>query len=278
VVQPRSLGSRPLTAAATSLAAGRGAASPGAAAVERPDPAVLLAGMMDLRGSVELAQKLALLERGPGARGGGDPPRSPQVNEALARLSASIDRTFADPFQRRNKLPSPEQVHEALAQTGALASRSGRPLSAASARIWEPIGELITTAVERVRFEAQAIRDDLATLLRAGGPRLARLERLDAALLGATARGRARLVAELLIGLEHAFARGLTKAVKALPDPSTPAHLAAWFAEGGLILGAIERGRGVVTAVLAHERSRLSALSEAASEPLPRALSGSSPP
>lgn len=290
------MGAGPLTAAATWVAApeirvarkeGEARATLASlASSQRGDPAVLLAGMMDLRGSVDLAQRLGERGRdGRGARGRGDAGHgsrgaSPSggavafeakadvkadVKAELAALEASVGRIFAEPFQRRNKLPTPEQMLEVLAATGALKARSGRPVGVAAAQLWEPFGALVTRASSIVRAEASAIREQLAPRLREGSGRLERLERLDAALIRATTAGRAKLAADLLAELGRGFARGLGVAVRALPAEAGLAEVAAWFAPGGFVRGEIARGQAVVMGVLAHERARLTALAEAAS-------------
>ena len=262
-MQRMRLGAGPLTAAAAGLVKEAGPSAP-------VDPAAFLARLIDLRGSVELSHRLSDVAR----------PRAPEpdlaafsrlralVGERLGGVRADVDRTFSDPFQRRNKLPSAVEVHAALAQAGALAGalaeRGSRPLplNAAAEVLWVPFGELVTRALERVRSEAASLREEIAPSLTALGPTAARLERLDAALFGATVTGRRQIEDRLLPALARSFAAHLRAAVVALPEPAAPLHLAPWFAPGGWVRDEVGRGRAVVEAVFAHERRRIDALVE----------------
>jgi hypothetical protein len=218
---------------------------------------------MDLRGSVDLARQLATIDRSPA-------PPSVDVDAAtrlratvrsrFGELAVSIERTFSEPFQRRNKLPSPAQIHATLEQTGALATRIGRPVAAAVDTLWAPFGELYTLWLDRIGYEARVLRAEITPDLHALGPAAARLERLDAALLGATAKGRLELQNRLIPGLARSFARTLASAIGSLPAAATPAHVDAWAVSPGWLRPEIARGHAVVAAVLGHERGRLEGL------------------
>lgn len=252
-----------------------GSARPAVAAVV--DPAAVLARLMDLHGSVALARDLAALDRGgaegAGPRGVGGPAGGVSAQAAevralvearLAELAAAIDHTFDEPFQRRNRVPGPEEVHAVLEQAGgAAAGARARPPAAAASQIWEPFGELATRAIGRIRFEMRSLREEVAPALRASGPDAARLERLDAALATATQGGRERVIDRLIPALEARFVRQLREAAAALPGPARAEDVAAWFAPGGWIRGELERMRRVIEAVLSHEAGRLLALAEA---------------
>jgi hypothetical protein len=252
------LGAGPLTAAAAALADDVGPMTPA-------DPAAFLARLMDLRGSVELARRLAVVDRRP-------PVALPEpaarerirafIGERLGGLRADLDRTFTEPFQRRNKLPGAVEAYAALTQAGALGAPGGRPLTGAAEALWVPFGDLVTRALERVRFEAAAVREEIAPALTALGPAAARLERLDAALFGATAQGRRLLEDRLLPALARSFAAQLRVAVVALPERAALADVEPWFAPAGWVRVEIGRGRAVVDAVFAHERRRIDALAE----------------
>lgn len=227
------------------------------------DPAAFLARRMDLRGSVDLARQLAVIDRSP-APSTVDPEAAARlrglVRARLGELKASVDRVFADPFQRRNKLPTPAQIYAALAQAGALTTRIGRPVAAAVDAIWAPFAELYSLWLDRVAFEARVLREEIVPAIHALGPASARLERLDAALLGATAKGRAELLDKLLPGLARSFALTLSRAVASLPAVATPAHVEAWAVAPGWLRPEIARAYAVVRAVLAHEQGRLEGL------------------
>jgi len=258
VVQRSYLGAGPLAAAAATLSD----EAPSEALVAS-DPAAFLARRMDLRGSVDLARQLAAIDRSP-------PPPAASTEAAMrlralvrtrfAELKAGVDRAFLDPFQRRNKLPTPAQIHAALAETGALTTRIGRPVAAAVDTLWAPFAELYALWLDRTGYEVRVLRDEVVPSIHALGPAAARLERLDAALLGSTAKGRAELLDKLLPGLARSFALTLSRAVASLPAIATPSHIAAWTVAPGWLRPEIARAHAVVRAVLAHEHGRLEGL------------------
>ncbi|WP_242515549.1 hypothetical protein [Sorangium cellulosum] len=258
--------SRPLAAAVAALAEGPRASRPGAS-----DPAAVLAGLMDLHGSVSLARELSLLDRRAA------PPAPPASDEAragvrelaadrLGELAEALDHVFAAPFQRRNRLPDAEAMLAILEQTGALSTRprAGRELASAAGQIWEPFGELAARSLGRIRLETRALREELAPALRALGPGAARLEQLDAAIASATQKRRERALGELVPGLARCFARGLRAAVAALPEEVRLEHVAAWFGQGSWLGRELQRMELVVQAALAHEAGRLLALVDGA--------------
>jgi hypothetical protein len=265
VVTNVQVGAGPLAAVSAGLA-GAAEARPGAV-----DPAAFLARLIDLRGSVELAQRLAVAERPRvGTRASDAAARARLTALTAERLDALRDelmRAFADPFQRRNKLPTPELVVKVLIDTGALLDRRSRSIGEAAEALWSPAGDLLGRALDRVRFELAALREEVGPPLCALGPASARLERLDAALFGATARGRAELQDRLLAALGRSFAARFSAAVQALPGATAPAHVRPWFERGGLFRAEIDRGRDALLGVLAHDRRRLAALLAVAEEP-----------
>jgi hypothetical protein len=272
VVTNVQVGRGPLAAVSAGLA---GAAEGGGSA---GDPAAFLARLMDLRGSVELAQRLAVADRVRPGRGDAA-ARARLVDLTTERLSALEDevaRTFADPFHRRHKLPTPEQVVSVLIDSGALLDRRSRSIGAAAEALWAPAADLLGRALDRVRFELAALREEIGPPLCALGPAAARLERLDAALFGATARGRAELQDRLLAALGRSFAARFAAAVSALPGATAPAHVRPWFARGGIYRAEIDRGRDALLGVLAHDRRRFLALL-AVDERGPAAASGPAP-
>ncbi|WP_437674727.1 hypothetical protein [Sorangium sp. So ce131] len=262
--------SRPLAAAAAAVAG-----DPRAPAAEFSDPAAVLARLMDLHGSISLARELSLLDRPPA-------PSAPAATEGaraavralaadrLGELTAALDQLFSAPFQRRNKLPDAPAVLATLEQTGALVPPRGRgALASAAGQLWEPFGELVTRALNRVRQETRALREELAPSLRALGPAAARLERLDAAIASATQKRRERALGELVPGLSRCFARGFRAAVLALPEAVEIDHVAGWFGRDQWLGREVQRMELVVQAVLAHEAGRLLALVDGAAAGAP---------
>ncbi|WP_437278314.1 hypothetical protein WME90_45030 [Sorangium sp. So ce375] len=257
--------SRPLAAAASALAEG-----PRAPLAELADPASVLAGLMDLHGSVSLARELSLLDRHPAPPPAAEGARAEVralASDRLDELAAALDHVFAAPFHRRNKLPDAAAVLATLEQTGVLGAardRAGRALASAAGQIWEPFGELMGRLIGRIRLETRALREELAPSLRALGPEAARLERLDAAIAAATQKRRERALAELVPGLSRAFARALRAAVGALPEGAGIEQVAGWFGQEQWLVRELQRMELVVQAVLAHEAGRLLSLVDGA--------------
>jgi uncharacterized protein with PIN domain len=248
------IGAGPLSSVAAGLA--DAAAAPGVV-----DPAVFLARLMDLRGSVELADRLV----------GRDPPcgslslaaRSQLralVAERVEAIRGDVLRTLGDPFQRRNALPTPDQVLAILLDTGALRSRQVDSLRAAAEGAWAPCANLLARVLAHVRAELGALREEVGLSIAALGPTSAHLERLDAALFGATAKARLELEDRLLYALARSVTSRFAAAVAELPDGTTTAHLRPWFESGGLLRADLERGRDAILGVLAHDSQRLAAL------------------
>ncbi|XXY16679.1 hypothetical protein WME88_51440 [Sorangium sp. So ce216] len=255
--------SRPLATAVSALAEG-----PRAPLAELSDPAAVLAGLMDLHGSVSLARELSLLDRpaapaAPAAEGARAEVRA-LAAERLGELAEVLDHVFAAPFHRRNKLPDAAAVLATLEQTGVLPARPARALASAAGQLWEPFGELASRVLNRIRTETRALREELAPSLRALGPDAARLERLDAAISAATQKRRERALAELVPGLARSFARGFRSAVGALPEGAGVEHVAGWFAPEQWLGRELQRMELVVQAALAHEAGRLLALVDGA--------------
>ena len=258
MVQRSYLGAGPLAAAAAALSDG-----PPAEVIVPGDPAAFLARRMDLRGSVDLARQLAAIDRGPvsSAIDGEAAARLRALVKArLGEVKAGVDRAFLEPFQRRNKLPTPAQIHAALEETGALTTRIGRPVAAAVDTLWAPFAELYALWLDRTGYEARVLRDEITPSIHALGPAAARLERLDAALLGSTAKGRAELLDKLVTGLARSFARTLSNAIASLPAGARAVHIEAWAVPPGWLRPEIGRAHAVVHAVIAHERGRLEGL------------------
>jgi len=224
------------------------------------DPAVFLGRRMDLRGSVALAQQLEDCDAPGAATAPGTRTQlSVLIDDRVGAIRELVVRTFADPFQRRNKLRTPEQMAAILNEPALFDSRP-RSLAAAADAVWAPCGDLLGRTLDQVRFELGALREDIGPPLAGLGVATARLERLDGALFGATAKGRAELEDRLLSAVARSFASRFVVAVGALPAAVTAADLHGWFEIGGLLRAAVDRGRDAILGILAHDARRLAAL------------------
>ncbi|AKT35970.1 DUF3348 family protein [Chondromyces crocatus] len=251
---------------------GRGQAPP---APPAEDPAEHLARLMDLHGSVALARELenqaatppALPLRGQRNGLGAASAMRAVVEDRLLELAGTVQKTFEEPFHRRNRVPGPREMFALLEQTGMLGP-SRRISAGAVTAIWEPFGELVGRMFTRIRFEVQSLRQEIAPGLRAFGPESARLEQLDTMIGRATEKGRERVLGELAPALGRCFGQSLHVAVGALPDEVKPPELQGWFGDRGWVRGEMERMRRVVEAVFTHQTRRLVALVDAAGMPL----------
>ncbi|EYF00105.1 DUF3348 family protein [Chondromyces apiculatus] len=239
------------------------------------DPAEHLARLMDLHGSVALAQvlgpadaPLALPPVGQRrASGAAAAALRAVVEDRLKELASTLRRTFEEPFHRRNRLPGAVEMLDLLTQVGALGPAGRRVSAAAAGTVWEPFGELLGRLFGRIRYEVQSLRAEVGPGLRVLGPELGRLERLDAVIGAATEKGRERVLGALAPALGQCFGQGLQQAVGALPEEPVAADVARWFDEMGWIRLEMERMRRVVEAVFTHQTRRLVALVEASHTP-----------
>lgn len=252
--------------------------APGAAeerlASERPpapNPAEVLASLMDFPGSVALAELLdALLAAN--AAGGDAQPRGRSgeqadqlLREAQLRLD-SIEPQVLKPLlgRRAPELPDAAALLQLFHQHG-LESERG---PAAAERLADELGAPLRAALGLSLRQAQAhistLRTELSHELRALGPRADQLERLDATLT----RSMQASVGQLLDRMEHAayltFARACAHAVANLPEQVGEAELAAWCASDGWLPRYHERCVRMARALFGHQRRGLEGLLRAA--------------
>ena len=229
-----------------------------------PDAAQVLAALLDLRGSVQLEERLS--RRGgavvaPDVRG--TPPSLLTRDFARARLDgieASLVRRMSRPFEGRIRVPD---LAAALSLLGdALASRAPGEVKASARAMARAFRELLLAWIERAQGDVAALRDEIASDLRARGSRAARLEALDATLRAATTAGVERVIERLGAASERAFAATVARALRALPGSTTAgrAELGPWFDAGGIVDRELARLRAIARGLLAHERAVLEAL------------------
>jgi hypothetical protein len=226
------------------------------------DAPEVLAALLDLRGSVQLEERLS-------RRGGtvspseerGAPPSlltREYVRARLDGIEASLARRMARPFEGRIRVPDLAGTFALL--EGALASRTAGEMKASARSMARPFRELLLAWIERAQGDVGALRDEIASDLRARGARAARLEALDATLRAATTAGVERLIERLGAASERAFAASLGRALRALPATVGRADLAPWFERGGVVDRELSRLRAIALGLVAHERAVLEAL------------------
>lgn len=239
-------------------------------------PGGFLADLLDARASVLLADRLAELDEAMPPWAEETPPDAAQVERAVRRVRGEIREVEArlaaawdDALKPRYRLPGPLRFRTVLEESGALATpgtvrRPSRPMKSAARTLWAPFGEFLDVQVKRARFDLRDLRRSVTRDIRAAGPSMHRLERLDAALDEATRPGREKLYRRLLHACEAAFERAVVDAVAALGAGPEPEAFSGVFGPDGAVGEAVDRGRAVAFALFEHDRRHLMSLLDAA--------------
>lgn len=238
-----------------------------------PDGASILAGLIDLRGGVALAERLASIDAPPPAVPPADPAAvRATLHAGLADIEARLDDAFTHAFRPRYRLPTAARAWLIIDRAGLPdAPRPGpkarklpRELRVANRHLWAPIGEFLDTHLKRARFALRDLRAELETPLCGLGEDAARLVRLDSALAEATHGAAEKLYRRLAYTAEQAFAERMFEVFRGWPEPVTAEHFApGWCAEGWLG-DLLSDAQALARAVVHHERARLEALVESA--------------
>ncbi|MEZ4463083.1 MAG: hypothetical protein R3F60_06890 [bacterium] len=235
-----------------------------------PDGPAVLADLIDLRGGVELAERLDA--------GLAVPPPAPlaerravaavcraRVADELSHVQGRLDEAFSQAFRPRYRLPTAHRAFEVLGQADALTVRKGAPLKTGLRTVLAPFHEFLETHGKRARFALRALRAEVAAPLASLGGEAAALAELEAALSQAMHARAEVLTRRIHRAAEVVLADALTAAVKALPVPPTPEALApAFHPDGGAFCRAFAEARGLHRALFLHERRWLEGLVEAA--------------
>jgi hypothetical protein len=250
-----------------------------------PNPAEVLASVMDFPGSVALAELLDALLAEPARPSDRACGRADALLREVQLRLDSIEPQVLKPLlgRRAPELPSAPALLALLEQLGLTCAGSRAPGGATSdgapapstpsterlaERLAEELGAPLHGALGLSLRQAQAhiatLRAELGPELRALGPRAAQLERLDATLT----RSMQASVGQLLDRMEHAaqltFARACAHAVANLPVQVGAAELAAWCASDGWLARYHERCVRMAKALFDHLRRSLEGLLRAA--------------
>ncbi len=239
------------------------AAAPFAAEEARaPDPAALLADLVDARGSVELANALVELEAELPSTAADPELLRQRLDTGIKHVEWRMQEALNDPWRPRYRLPTPRRAHALLERAGALEARKGAPLKTGARTFWAPFGDFLDTHLKRARFALRDLRGELAAELRGQGADAARLERLDAALTLATSSEVEKLYRRVAQACEADFVRLLRSALTQVDGPITTEVMEPWFAPDGWLHALMARSCRLVEAIFAHERRHLEALVE----------------
>ena len=224
----------------------------------------MLSDLIDLRGSVILAEALACVDQV-------TEPTHPlpaaevraRVSEAVQQVEERLADAFEHAFKPRYRLPTAARAQQVLVQTGVIAAPKGAALKTATRTLWAPYSEFLDTHLKRARFALRDLRVEVAATLPRVSADAARLERLDAALMQGARAGIEGLVQRAVGACEATFAEALKGAVRDLGDRGE-ASSSAWFAEDGWVPRHLTRCQALMWAIVLHERRHIEALVEAA--------------
>lgn len=228
----------------------------------------VLADLINLRGGVELAERLDFEV---------PPPVEPAVRAARVELlrarfareineiQGRLDEAVASPYKPRYRLPTAARAFVVLSQAGAFDTRKGPPLKTALRTVLAPYHEFQETHLKRARFALRDLRVQLASDFKGLGGEGAALATLEEALAGALAPRVEALFRRATSAGEERLAEALTRVVQALPKEPTEADLAPAFApETGEVSKAFAESCALTLAIFAFERRWLEGLIEAA--------------
>lgn len=217
-------------------------------------PTRYLPQLLDLAGSVSLAEALADEERGRW-----NPVPSDDLVLSVDASLAEIERRFADVMAGRVRVSSPTRMRREL--------RGIAPNSPSAVRVIRPaFSQHLQLHFVNLRAALATLRLDVAPRVAALGTRAARLEALDAALADAVAPKVEVLMSRLVAAVDARFRQQASAALAALPDPFRVTDLDPWFDSTGWVLAHLRFVGDTLAAVYAHEAGRIRALARAASE------------
>jgi hypothetical protein len=230
-----------------------------------PNPAAILASMMDFPGSVALAELLA--EKPP--EGASAPDAGARAAALLRDVRARLDSLESQALKpllgrRAPHLPNADELASVLAQFGVHEARSEERMQRVAVELAEPLASAFSTSLRSAQAHVSTLRWEITHELRALGPRATRIEKLEAAIT----RAMQAKVGELLDRMEHAanltFDRACAHAIIALPEDWTKADLTPWSAPGGWIERYRDRCVRMTRALYGHLRRGLEGLLRAA--------------
>ena len=227
-----------------------------------------LAAMLDLPGSVTLAERLAdwntLVVPEP------HPEAAEHVAahlERLDRVERRLEKLFGEAFKPRYGLPRAGSMYRILEATGALELRKGAPLARATRSLWSPVGQFWDAGMAQARRELGALRETLGFELGKLGEGPFRLEAMATLLGEATSNRVLGLTLRMRAAIEARFAAELRRAVRALPEPCEPDDLSPWLLPDGWVPGIVADIRLSVLAYHDHHRNLIEALADACAHP-----------
>lgn len=231
-----------------------------------PDADVVLAAILDLNGTVRLADHLAIRKPQLGASGRHAPP-SPVRDRLAKKVDEIVDEArsaFDAPFVGRRAMPSRELILRILEQTKARETRDEAAIVAAAGLLHAQVRERFDHHLARARQRIRWLRTDVSAELRALGPRAADLEAFDAVLTRGIDPGFIRLLQALETRLDAVFTARLRASVLALPPPPDDRAIASWFEGRGCMARHARDLSALLCLIVDHEIDALHSLADAA--------------
>jgi hypothetical protein len=232
-----------------------------------PNPAEVLAQLMDFSGSVTLAELL----QAPPPEGASHPNASElarKLQQSVRKQLDTLSTTVLRPLTGRYA-PLHPTAAELLASIERCTGGAGKlPDARAAERLSYTLGETYFKALNKAVLQAQvqvtSLRARVSSEIRQLGPRAARLEYIDAALQRSVQNKQIELFERLILAAEMTFERACARACAELPEGFGLDELERWHREDGWLDRYRERCVRMTQALYGHLQRGLEGLVVAA--------------
>lgn len=232
-----------------------------------PNPAEVLATLMDFSGSVTLAELL----HAPAPEGMPHPDASElawKLQERVRKQLSSLSTMVLRPLTGRYAPPHPaaDELLAALERAAAVPGKvpDAQGVERFARDLGTPYFKALYKAVQQAQVQIQSLRAQIGPDLRQLGPRAARLEHIDAALQRSIQGKQIELFERLVLAAELTFERACVRACAELPEGFGSEELARWSAEDGWLDRYRERCVRMTQALFGHLQRGLEGLVVAA--------------
>ncbi len=243
---------------------GKTAPPPPPPVVPAAGTAAFLAELLDLRGSVTLADALGDLEDKPGTvyDPRGATALLTEVRARFEEIDAKLDKAALELVEGRASALAASRVSAALLES----IDDPRGVDPAAREIWTPVADYLALRLERARASAADLRDEAGPLVARYSAEASRLVRLDAVLQEVTRDAEVKLLARLPPVTETRFAREVVRIVdiaKGKGIAITEPFVRSVLGRGGPLRRIVEAAVDVHLALFRYDRMRIEALVEA---------------
>jgi hypothetical protein len=228
-----------------------------------PNPAEVLAMLMDFSGSVTLAELL----QAPPPHGAPHEHANPlgrklqeKVRTQLSALSKSVLRPLTGRLAPVH--PTAAELLTALERAAGGAGRipDAQGVESLARELGDPYSRALRKAVQQTEIQIHTVRSNIAVSLRELGPRAARLEHIDSVLQRSIQGKQFELFERLILAAELTFERACARACAELPEGFGAAELERWSAEDGWLDRYRERCVRMTQALFGHLQRGLEGL------------------